>query len=74
MPEISPLVESARAYHLSGDLAASRDAFLSVLQRDPSNVTALHHLGIMAFQAGQESDAIDFHICPFNITPAISPI
>ena len=60
MADISRLLEDARAYHLSGDVAASRDAFLSVLQSDPRNVTALHHLGIIAFQAGQESDAINY--------------
>ena len=60
MADISRLLEDARAYHLSGDVAASRDAFLSVLQSDPRNVTALHHLGIIAFKSGQESDAINY--------------
>ena len=60
MADISRLIEGACDYHLSGDVAASRDAFLSVLQSDPRNVTALHHLGIIAFQAGQESDAINY--------------
>ena len=55
MADISRLLEDARAYHLSGDLAASRDAFLSVLQSDPRNVTALHHLGLMAFKSGKEA-------------------
>ena len=60
MADISRLLEDARSYHLSGDVSASRDAFLSVLQSDPRNVTALHHLGIIAFKSGQESDAINY--------------
>ena len=60
MADISRLIEDARVYHLSGDVAAARDAFLSVLQSDPRNATALHHLGLIAFQAGQEVDAINY--------------
>ena len=60
MADIRRLIEDARAYHLSGDVAASRDAFLSVLQSDPRNVTALHYLGILAFEGGQKSDAIHY--------------
>ena len=60
MTDIGRLIEDARVSHLSGDMAAARDAFRSVLQSDPINVTALHHLGLIAFQSGQETEAIHY--------------
>ena len=52
MPDIVGLIEDARVCHLSGDMAAARDAFLSVLQNDPCNATALHHLALMTHKWG----------------------
>jgi len=58
--DLDRLIEDARALHLSGDLNGAREAFLSVLQGDKYNATALHHLGLIAFQSGQDKDAITY--------------
>ena len=60
MADISRLMVDARVYYLSGDLAAARNEFLSLIQNDPYNVVALHYLGLIAFRSSHDLEAITF--------------
>ena len=60
MADVSRLEADGCAFHLSGDLPAARTAFLSVLESDSYNATALHHLGVIAFKSGQDLEAISY--------------
>ncbi len=60
MADIDRLIEDARALHLSGDLVGARESFLFVLKSDKYNASALHHLGLIAFQSGQDTEAVKY--------------
>ncbi|OXE37170.1 MAG: hypothetical protein CGW95_03220 [Phenylobacterium zucineum] len=50
----------ALALHQSGDLAAAQQAYIGLLDRNPDDVDALHHIGILNLQLGDLGLAIAF--------------
>ena len=53
------VVEEAWRLHRAGDLAAARTLYVAVLDRAPETPEALHRLGILAYQEGETSVALD---------------
>ncbi len=51
--EIEQLLKRAEDCHLKGKYQEAEDLYRSVLEIDPENPIAYHHLGIMALQGGQ---------------------
>jgi predicted O-linked N-acetylglucosamine transferase (SPINDLY family) len=46
--------------HQTGDLQQAEQLYRQILQVDPSNVNALHLLGLIALQAGKPDHAVDY--------------
>ncbi|MBW8039423.1 MAG: tetratricopeptide repeat protein [Planctomycetes bacterium] len=59
MTEVAEILEVAVKHHQSGDLTGARQQYLLVLKSDPDNSTALHSLGIIAYQTGQYDSAFE---------------
>jgi predicted O-linked N-acetylglucosamine transferase (SPINDLY family) len=51
-------LETAKAFHATGRLGEARKAYEAILEGDPQNFDAIHHLGILALQRGAPTDAI----------------
>jgi glutathione synthase/RimK-type ligase-like ATP-grasp enzyme len=56
-PEVAEALSRARALAAKADDEAARRAYLAVLQRDPTNFSALNELGTLAFAGGFRSAA-----------------
>ncbi len=55
--DLKPLLDLARAHAASGDDDAAKRAYVDVLQRDPTDFTALNELGVLAHASGHTSAA-----------------
>ncbi|PKU21829.1 tetratricopeptide repeat protein [Telmatospirillum siberiense] len=53
------LFASAMQYHRAGQMADAERLYRQILDSDPYNADALHCLGIVAYQAGQNDVAVD---------------
>ncbi len=51
--EVEELLKKAENYHLKGKYQEAEDLYRSILEMDPENSVAYHHLGLMALQGGQ---------------------
>ncbi len=51
---------AALKYHTSAHLSEAKRLYLEVLEEDGQNPTALHHLGVIALQQGDNDTAVDF--------------
>jgi predicted O-linked N-acetylglucosamine transferase (SPINDLY family) len=49
-PSLSPVLQQAIAHHQAGRLAEAEAAYREVLKRETNNPTALHLLGVLAYQ------------------------
>lgn len=55
---IEQMLAEAEHLHHQGKLAEAESPLLHVLAREPRNVRALQHLGLLAYQGGRPADAI----------------
>jgi Flp pilus assembly protein TadD len=55
---LAGLCARAVALHQQGQLGAAERLFIEIVERDPRHADAIHHLGILAFQAGDFHDAV----------------
>ncbi len=66
---IDDALRRALAHHRSGRLAEARALYLRVLQRQPDNLEALYHLGLLLQQAGQPGQAAECYRRVLAIRP-----
>ena len=59
MPDIPKTLELAKNYYVSGARLESRDLFIEVLKLDGKNFEALHYLGVLAGDSGDNNQALD---------------
>src|SRR5438874_10874262 len=52
------IMQTAVAHHQAGRLAPADAIYRQVLSREPNNADALHLLGLIAHQCGNDNDAI----------------
>ncbi len=55
--DIAPMLARARRLVEQGEDAAAKQAYLEILQRDPTHFAALNELGTLAYQSGHRSAA-----------------
>jgi predicted O-linked N-acetylglucosamine transferase (SPINDLY family) len=60
MATISQALSIALAHHQAGRLVAAEQIYRQILQAEPQHADALHLLGVMSHQAGQEAVAADY--------------
>jgi len=58
MATIAEALARAMEYHRAGNLAQAEQIYREVLQADPTDVNALHMLGVLAHQGGQHEAAV----------------
>jgi predicted TPR repeat methyltransferase len=58
-PEIKRIFESAVNQHRAGNLDAAQRGYQSILEREPTNIDALHMLGMVAHQKGNHKQALE---------------
>jgi tetratricopeptide (TPR) repeat protein len=56
---MQPKLNQAKAAHQAGDLSAAEVAYRSILKDNPSEVAALHFLGVIESQRGNHQVALD---------------
>jgi len=56
--DVSMEMAKAKAFHTAGRLDDAKQAYATVLDLDPTNFDAIHHLGILALQRGSPAEAI----------------
>jgi protein O-GlcNAc transferase len=56
---IAEALKLAFGHHQSGRLQDAEQIYRQILQQEPNNVDALHHLGLVAHQVGRQDVAID---------------
>lgn len=59
MSDVGALLAQAAGFQKAGDLAQAEALYLDVLDADPSNRNALHLLGVIRYQQGRNSEALD---------------
>ena len=52
-------IDLAVQHHTSGDLSEAENLYQQVLQADPNQPVALHFLGVIAHQRGDNDRAVD---------------
>jgi tetratricopeptide (TPR) repeat protein/SAM-dependent methyltransferase len=57
--ELAEIEASGLAHHQAGRLPQAEACYRKILAAEPSNLNALHLLGVLARQAGQPRDAVD---------------
>lgn len=57
-PEVVARFKEAVALHQSGRLGAAEAAYRQIIELDPTHAEAIHHLGVIAYQAGHYQDAL----------------
>lgn len=55
--------------HKAGDQSKAEDIYRDVLKADPENSTALHLLGVIAFQSGYNDEALGLITEALNVAP-----
>jgi len=58
-PHIQQMVDQALADHNAGRLPEAEALYRQILQRDPNHCTALHLLGVIGYQVGNNDFAVD---------------
>jgi tetratricopeptide (TPR) repeat protein len=56
---INDLLNSAMALHSQGNLNEAEKYYRAILSKHPEHIDALHYLGVIAFQVGQNTAAIE---------------
>ncbi|MCG8433940.1 MAG: tetratricopeptide repeat protein, partial [Gammaproteobacteria bacterium] len=69
-PEMPDSLEAAWQLHQAGDIRRAQLKYLDVLQRNPNEPNALHHMGLAAYQTNRPDDAIYFLEKALRISPA----
>ncbi len=64
-----PNVEDVLQLHRQGHLSEAKQAYLSILNADPNNVTALHYLGVLYAEEGELSEAKRYLQQAVNLQP-----
>jgi len=59
MPTVSEALAIAVQHHQAGDLQAAEQIYRQILADNPNHADALHLLGVIAYQMGQNEVAID---------------
>src|SRR4051794_31073084 len=67
---IEQTLQAAVDHHRAGRLAEAEALYLHVLGRQPQNATALHRIGIIAFQVGKMPEAVNLISRAIQIDPA----
>jgi len=62
-------LEQAVQVHRDGDMSKAEDIYREVLEADPENSTALHLLGVIAFQSGYNDKAMGLITRALKIAP-----
>jgi predicted O-linked N-acetylglucosamine transferase (SPINDLY family) len=65
-------LETAWNYYRAGQLEQAEELYLQVLQADPSQVDALHLLGLIAGQSGRYTQAIDYLQAAIRLKPDLA--
>lgn len=58
-PAVSQLLERALGLHQAGDLSQARTLYEQILTLEPEHADALHFLGVLAYQNGEGSRAVE---------------
>lgn len=64
--------QSAMQYHHQGNFAQAEALYRQILQQDPNHADALHFLGVLAHQVGQNEAAVALISKAINIFPTSS--
>jgi predicted O-linked N-acetylglucosamine transferase (SPINDLY family) len=64
----------AMQYHQSGDFAQADALYRRILQHDPNHPDALHYLGVLAYQIGQNAAAVELISKAIRVYPTSSPM
>jgi protein O-GlcNAc transferase len=74
LPDSLPLdaFQIAMQYHQSGDLAQADALYRRILQHDPNHPDALHYLGVLAYQVGQNAAAVELISQAIGVYPTAS--
>src|SRR5688572_1621340 len=68
---IKQALQRATQLHAAGKLREAEALYRQVLQREPMNPDALHHLGLVALQAGQPEPGIELMRRSSAIKPTV---
>lgn len=60
MNQVEDVLEQGKQHHLAGRLDPAKELFLSVLQSEPYHPEALHRLGLIAAQQGDNQQAVAY--------------
>jgi tetratricopeptide (TPR) repeat protein len=66
------LLRTASEHHTAGRLEQAEALYRQVLERQPQNASALHHLGLIAFSRGQVAPAIQLLRRSIEIDPSVA--
>ena len=69
-PTIQQAFLSALQLHKAGRFAEAKKAYQHILSQQPSHALTLHHLGLLAHQAGRNDIAVDLIRKAIEVTPA----
>lgn len=72
--QVQRLFEEGLAFHRQDELERAMAAYEQVLTAMPDHVGALHHVGIVAFQAGNYQIAAGYLRSAIGIDPALAPV
>ncbi len=59
-PSPAALMRSALEFHLAERYEMARDLYVKVLEQDPANAVALHHLGLIEHLGGRHAQAAEW--------------
>ena len=66
---IQDLIPAAIAAHRAGRFDEAEKVYLAVLEADPSNVDALHYLGVLRHQQGHSAPAVELIMKAIELAP-----
>ena len=59
--DVGQLLDRARAHHQEGDFELAETLYRQILETDPHHPEALHSIGVIAHQAGNDLTRSDIH-------------
>lgn len=71
---LSDAFQTAMQYHQMGNFAQAEALYRQILQQDPTHPDALHFLGVLAYQVGQNEAAVELIGKAINVYPTSSPM
>ena len=72
MATIPEALQQAVAYHQAGQLHPAEQIYRRILDVDPTNIHALHLLGVIAYQAGHPAAAVEHITQAIRLNPQVA--